>query len=141
MSNSSSTELLRLHSRLNRLLREFTGMPFGLLGAAHETWSPAINAYWARDRIILCVDLAGVESSSIKLCVEPQCLVLRGRRELPEPKPGGRPVEQILAMEINHGAFSREIPLPEAVNPKRVTRSRRNGLLWITLPLAAGRRR
>jgi HSP20 family protein len=134
MSDVVRTELLRLHNRLNRLLGEFCGMPFAMMGGG-ETWAPAINAYRACDRIILCVDLAGVDREAVDVHVEPECVSLRGRRELPEPKIGGRAVEQILTMEINHGEFERVVKLPEAVDPNRATSTRRNGLLWIVLPL------
>ena len=41
----------------------------------------------------------------------------------------------VLAMEIDHGAFEREIELPLSVERERVTAEQRNGILWIHLPL------
>jgi HSP20 family molecular chaperone IbpA len=37
-------------------------------------------------------------------------------------------------MEIDHGAFCREVELPHDVQPERVTANYRDGLLWIELP-------
>ncbi|HEU5072082.1 MAG TPA: Hsp20/alpha crystallin family protein [Verrucomicrobiae bacterium] len=135
MEDPTSIELRRLQKRLNRFLQEFTGTPLVAL-AAQDVWTPAINAYWAGDRILICVDLAGVDKTAIDLNVESQRLVLRGRRELPEPRGGGRTVERVLALEINHGPFGRVVTLPDAVDPARTTAELRNGLLWVVLPLA-----
>ena len=38
-------------------------------------------------------------------------------------------------MEIDHGAFEREINLPRNVDRKSVHAEQRNGMLWIHLPL------
>jgi HSP20 family protein len=135
MEDSASMEMRRLQKRLNRLLQEFTGTPLVAL-AAQDVWTPAINAYRARDRITVCVDLAGVDKTAIDLNIESQRLVLRGSRELPEPQGAGTAVEQVLALEINHGPFGRVVNLPEAVDPARTTAELRDGLLWVVLPLA-----
>jgi HSP20 family molecular chaperone IbpA len=37
-------------------------------------------------------------------------------------------------MEIDHGAFCREVELPDDVHRDRIVASHRNGLLWIELP-------
>ena len=37
-------------------------------------------------------------------------------------------------MEIDHGAFCREVELPEDVDRKRIAANSRNGMLWIELP-------
>jgi HSP20 family molecular chaperone IbpA len=39
-------------------------------------------------------------------------------------------------MEIDQGAFEREIVLPVEVEPEQVRAEQREGLLWIWLPLA-----
>jgi len=50
--------------------------------------------------------------SLIDLTVEPRRLVIRGRRELPEPTGDEGCAEQLLAMEIDYGPFEREITFP-----------------------------
>src|SRR6516162_2993791 len=116
MADLTSIELRRLERRLNRLLHEFSGVPFASFDV-QGAWTPAVNAYCVADRIMICVDLAGVDRKAIDLTVEPQRVVLRGQRALPEPTRGDCPVEQVLAMEINSGPFERVLTLPEAVNP------------------------
>ncbi len=37
-------------------------------------------------------------------------------------------------MEIDHGAFSREVELPLDVNRENIAANYRNGMLWIEIP-------
>lgn len=103
-----------------------------------EAWHPAINAYRCRDSIVICVDLAGVGRPQIDLLVEPRRVVIRGQRQPPEPDDALGPTMQVLALEIDHGPFEREIALPLEVEPGEVQAEQRNGLLWIYLPLSSG---
>ena len=138
MEERTDLELRRLHNKLNELLQEFGGMRFTRF-ARHNVWAPAINAYWERDRIAICVELAGVEKKSIRLGVSPREVRLSGRRALPEPKSADQLVEEILTLEINHGPFERVMTLPVEVDPERVEAEYHNGLIWIYLPLALTR--
>ncbi len=99
-------------------------------------WTPAVNIYRSSQGLELCVDLAGVDRRTIDLTIEPGRLTIRGYRAAPEPYPGQEvKTLQILAMEIDHGAFSREIALPDDVDTPHVTSEYRDGLLWVRLPL------
>lgn len=81
------------------------------------------------------VDLAGVPRESVELLVQPDRLVIRGRR--PAPEPDGEAADQchLLALEIDHGAFERTLELPQAVNPDDVATEYRDGLFRIALGL------
>ncbi len=52
-----------------------------------------------------------MDSSDIHLEIGPGLLTIRGRRELPEPQDENHPM-QVLAMEIDHGSFERQIKCP-----------------------------
>lgn len=94
-----------------------------------------MNAYRCEKCIRVCFDLAGVEKERIDIHVEPGRLVVSGVRKAPEPESGEPCPRQILAMEIDHGKFWRELRLPAEVVRDEVTAEHRNGLLWINLPL------
>jgi HSP20 family protein len=109
-----------------------------------ETWTPNANLYETETSYLVCVDLAGVEKSKIDLEVEGQKLTLRGTRAMPtfggespgetaEADSGGRRM-RIHLMEIDHGAFCREIDLPADVARERIAATHDNGLLWIEIP-------
>lgn len=116
------------------------GLAYELSSARYaqpEGWRPAMNAYRCEACIQVCFELAGVANADIELRVEPRRLFLRGRRRTPEPASSeGRP-QQIVAMEIDHGLFARELNLPAEVIPSQVTAEQREGLLWVRLPLQA----
>ena len=106
-------------------------------GKLPDAPKPAINAYLCARCIRICVDLAGVKESEIDLRIQPGLLTVRGARELPEPDCTNDSSMQVLAMEIDHGRFEREIKLPLSVEEEQVTAEQRNGILWINLPLRA----
>lgn len=100
-------------------------------------WQPAINAFRCGERFVICVELAGVDRSSIEVRAETRRLVIRGTRAIPEPGCNDAPAVQVLALEIDHGPFERVVELPADVEPKSVSAEHGNGLLWIRLPLRA----
>ena len=103
-------------------------------GLHAEDWTPAVNVFGCGKQIVVCVELAGVKKESIHIEAEPRRLLLRGYREAPEPDNCDGPLMKVLALEIDHGRFQREIALPVNVDPGSVKAEHRNGLLWIHLP-------
>ncbi|MDB6123670.1 MAG: heat shock protein Hsp20 [Pedosphaera sp.] len=134
MGNIRSIRLRELQGRLGAVAYELTKVQFSEFTLV-ESWRPLVNAYRCRESLRICVDLAGVDKSAIDLQVEPGRLLIRGNRELPEPKDEGCQPLQILALEIDHGFFEREVSFPFDVETERVTAEQKNGLLWIYLPL------
>lgn len=102
--------------------------------APHAPWQPPMNAYLCDKSIRVCFDLAGVDKQHIDIQIEPGRLVVRGVRKAQEP--AEHYPQQILAMEIDHGPFRRELRLPAQVLRDEVTAEHHNGLLWINLPLS-----
>ena len=131
MGEIGSIHLRRLHGQLGELVYELAQFRLSSFSQP-RTWSPAINAYLCSQQIAICVDLAGVDRSTLDVKVRGGRLHIRGRRE--PPSPDQKPL-QVLAMEIDYGPFEREINLPSEVEADRVTAEQRNGLLWVYLPL------
>jgi HSP20 family protein len=102
-----------------------------------ETWNPAVNLYESDTHYIACIDLAGVDKEKIDLTVHDSRLKLKGERHVPTP-PGNDAEStkklKLHLMEIDHGAFVREVELPHDVNPDAITATYVNGLLWVELP-------
>jgi HSP20 family protein len=123
-----------------------------------ETWTPSVNLYETAESYLVCVDLAGVEKEKIEIDLVEQVLKLRGTRAVPTNEEAGVHAHgggehgseshageghgttaehrrvRIHLMEIDHGAFCREVELPEDVDRERISASYRNGMLWIELP-------
>lgn len=132
MSDKPNFRLSQLHGRLGDLVYQYTKVQFSH-SHAPEIWAPAINAYRCETGFTICVDLAGVPKDTIQLEIEHRKVRLQGVRETPEPKDKDQ-AQQILAMEIDTGAFAREITLPADVDPQCVRAEYKDGLLWIHLP-------
>lgn len=105
-----------------------------------ETWTPNVNLYETAGSYLVCVDLAGVDKEKIDVEVVDQRLKLRGARAVPtndsiQPSDPHHKV-RIHLMEIDHGAFTREVEIPADANRTRITATYRNGLLWVEIPKA-----
>jgi len=104
-----------------------------------ETWTPNVNLYETASHYLVCVDLAGVDKEKIDVEVTEGRLKLRGTRQMPSYGPGGATPDphekvRIHLMEIDHGAFCREVELPQDANRQRIAASYRNGMLWVEIP-------
>jgi HSP20 family protein len=98
-----------------------------------------VNLYESDTAYLVCVDLAGVEKDKLDVVVADHRLKLRGARAVPVhpdgPSAEGGPRRmRVHLMEIDHGAFVREVDLPLDVDQTRISASYRDGLLWIELP-------
>lgn len=133
MFDKPNPRLKQLHGRLGDIIYQVTRTQFSY-PPGPGAWSPPINAYRCERGFAICVDLAGVPKESIHLEVEKRKLRLQGRREVPEPKGEGEEAIQILAMEIDSGAFGREITLPADVDPNCIRAEYKEGYLWIYIP-------
>lgn len=133
MSDFVQWQLEQVERRLRVLVGEFARLQATQFRAT-PCWSPAINAYRCADRLVVCVDLAGVSPQELSVRAEPRRLRIRGHRSPPGPPRSGEPV-QVLALEIDAGPFERDLHLPEEIDPERTTAEQRDGWLWIQLPL------
>jgi HSP20 family protein len=133
MDSTHTIRLRWLHGTLADATHQLASLRFSRSGP--HAWRPAINAYRCEQCIRICVDLAGVDRSDIELTIDEQRLSIRGVREVPEPSGKEKRAMQMIAMEIDYGAFEREVQLPEDIDIKHVRAEQKNGLLWIFLPL------
>jgi len=102
----------------------------------NENWTPNVNLYETHNSYLVCVDLAGVDKEKIDVEVIDQRLKLRGARAVPTfdpPEPASEKI-RVHLMEIDHGAFTREVEIPADANRQMISATYRNGLLWIELP-------
>ena len=125
-------KMKQVRGMLGDLVYQFSKVQFAQ-GASPDKWAPSINVYRCPLGFVICVDLAGVDKEKIHLEVEPQRIRFEGVRETPEPKGKEEPL-QVITMEIDSGAFEREITLPARIEAEAVRAEYKDGLLWIYLP-------
>jgi HSP20 family protein len=110
-----------------------------------ETWTPSVNLYETDGAYLVCVDVAGVDKQKIDVEVLDNQLTLKGQREVPMLTPlpdlhraddssGTARRFRVHLMEIDHGAFCRQVELPEDVAREQITAQYLNGMLWIEIP-------
>jgi HSP20 family protein len=104
---------------------------------SNECWTPNVNLYETSVAYVVCVDLAGVDKEKIDVEVVDRHLRLRGSRLVPSIQEGESETHErirVHLMEIDHGAFTRDVEIPADANRQSITATYRNGLLWIEIP-------
>jgi HSP20 family protein len=113
----------------------------GLLGASPENrslggWSsgvyPPINVFRKEDAALLRAEIPGVKPEDLSITVEGQQLTLSGERRPPDTANMA-----CYRRERPWGKFSRSIRLPDDLDTERVEAQFRNGVLTLTVPVAA----
>lgn len=104
-------------------------------------WRPAVNLYEGRTGYLVGVELAGMQPEEIDVrCITPTRVSITGRRSHPRRACKSSEPLSMHMLEIEEGAFHRELDLPTAVDTAAVSASYEDGLLWIALPKAGGPR-
>jgi HSP20 family protein len=122
--------VLRLQDQLASLLgasterRSFWGPPSGVF--------PPINIFRTQDALVIRAELPDVRPEDVLLTIEGRQLTISGERRPPE---GGRTGYH--RRERPWGQFSRTVHLPDDLDLERVEAKSRNGVLIVTVGVAA----
>jgi HSP20 family protein len=96
-----------------------------------NTFRPPADMMLENDRIVILVELAGIQRDSIHLGLGENELVLYGERE----EPRKLDIESYVDMELNFGPFERRFRLPAGADTEHVDANYSDGFLTITMPL------
>ncbi|MFN8644664.1 MAG: Hsp20/alpha crystallin family protein [Candidatus Binatia bacterium] len=111
----------------------FTAVPrYGL----QQSWRPAVDAFRARDGIIVIAELPGVEHDDVQVSVDGDRLRIAGSRRPPQLADADPQ-----RLEIDYGPFERLVALPPDSDGERITADLRHGLLTVRIPRRASARR
>jgi HSP20 family protein len=99
-------------------------------------WSPPIDVFELRDRLVVVAEVPGLPAESLKVTVLERTLVLSGERRARRAGAGA----SFLCVERPHGRFERKIPLDLPVDVARARASLSGGLLTVNLPRLRERR-
>jgi len=95
------------------------------------TWAMlAGEVFEDKNRIVVRLEVPGMEAKDFDLRVQDKLLVVRGEKSISRETGEGR----YQLRECAYGSFHRAISLPAAVRSDRVEASYRNGVLRIELP-------
>jgi HSP20 family protein len=113
--------------------REIDQIADHLLGRSGRLGTIApIDAYRHGDALVVQVDVPGVDPSTLDVQVERDVLTITGRRTF-EPEEGS----EVLVAERPHGTFRRQLFLGEGLDLERVEARCVDGVLTLTVPVAA----
>jgi HSP20 family protein len=90
----------------------------------------AMDAYRDGDRLIIKLDLPGVDPNSIELTVEKNVLTVTAERE-PAPSDG----QEYIVSERRQGKFTRQVFLGDSLDAEHVKASYDQGVLTLTVPV------
>lgn len=96
-------------------------------------WTPAVETAQRDDSFIVCAELPGVKSDQLRVEIKHDRLTIEGDRH---PEPRHAPQEQRRS-ERCYGHFYRVIALPPGAQPEDASAAMHDGVLEITVPLAA----
>ncbi len=145
MTRKTRTLRLRLiEGQIGEVAYQLTKVHFARFQESGPQWRPQVNVFQCASCFRVCVELAGVGDEKIEVEIGPDRLRISGHRDAPEPlqqpesalSTNRKPV-RVIAMEIDHGPFEREVEIPAGYDHRRVTTEWENGLLWIYMPRLA----
>jgi HSP20 family protein len=120
-------ELDRLQSEMGRLFN-LVNLPDGQ-GLFDGESSPAIDVVETQDEFIVFADLPGVEEKDIELSIASNVLSLSGEKA----KKVDGDKRRFFREESWTGVFRRTIPLPNAVDPEKVSAELKDGVLSVKI--------
>jgi HSP20 family protein len=96
-------------------------------------WTPELEVFERDHGLIVRMDLPGLTKEDVTIDVVEGALAISGERkhETKEERPGW------YSSERTYGRFYRAIPLPEGVNAPEIKATFTNGVLEVTIPVAA----
>jgi HSP20 family protein len=126
-----SDDLDRLKKEIQELFSDLWHVP--RFAGRRQHFRPHVDSYWTSEppALHVLVELPGVEPDDIQLLVTETGLLIRGHRR--RPRVPGQVYEQ---MELDYGAFERQIPLRQPVNTAAAQATLERGVLSVVLPLA-----
>ncbi len=133
MEPSSLATMGDFRNEMNRLLEGFLNRP--LTGPSWfeagepGQWMPAIDLSESGAEIHVRAELPGIDPKDVDVSVSEDRLVISGEKKSATEKTA----DGWKHRESHYGSFSRAIPLPEAVDPAKVTARYDKGVLTVEL--------
>ncbi len=122
-------ELGTLRKEMDRLREPFSAVaPFAGLGS--EEWLPSADISETKDKLLIKLDLPGLETKDVNVSVSGDILTIKGEKRKEEEEKD----ENYYHCERYCGSFQRSFRLPANIQSDKVEASFDKGVLKITLP-------
>ena len=121
-------------SRLQEEVQRLFGSPFSEFGPQFSNaWAPALDVYEDKENLVVSLEAPGTKRESFEIGLHDGVLSVAGERRFDERKPKATDYRA----ERFEGRFQRSVTLPKAVQADKVSAAYKDGVLTITLPIAA----
>jgi HSP20 family protein len=102
-----------------------------LTGRETTVFMPSTDVFRSNGNLIVKADLPGLRKEDVEVKVEGGFLVVEGeRKEEKEEKE-----KEYYRSERSYGSFYRRVPLPEDIDPGKISAKVHDGVLEVTVPL------
>jgi HSP20 family protein len=119
-------EVISMQNRLNSLFRDLNDGENPLTTAA---FVPAVDVYEDAQKVVLKLEVPGIEEKDLDVRVENNTLTVKGERKFDKEEKE----ENFHRIERSYGSFFRTFTLPNTVNTENVQASYNAGVLKIEL--------
>jgi HSP20 family protein len=131
---TAETQLARLDHDLEDIFDHFMRDDWAEPKPDSRKPCPAIEAFVDSGRLVIRIDLPGVDPKDVAIRVEGDVLTITGSRAAETEVPR----KNFMHREIRYGAFARAISIPKGVKEEDISAAWRNGVLELIVPLAQG---
>lgn len=127
-------ELRAMQRRMNDLFESALARTNFDAADSLDAWTPVADVFECDGRLVVALEIPGVDRSAIDVRIDGDELVVAGDRGMEREHHG----ERYHRVERSYGSFERRFRLPSHVDRGSVRATFRNGLLSVTLPVKGG---
>lgn len=121
-------------SRLQQEIQRLFDAPLSEFGTQFfNVWAPALDVYEDKDNLVVTLEVPGMKKEDFTIALHEGVLSIAGERRLEAV--GEKTAEY--RNERFEGRFQRSVNLPKAVAADQVRAAYKDGILTVTLPVAA----
>lgn len=113
----------------NRLFEPFFRFPVFDDAMKATAWNPAVDVAEESDRILVKVEVPGVDEKDLRISFEDGLLTVSGERRFER-----KDERNYHRIERAYGSFTRTFSLPRSVKADEIVANYRNGILEIEIP-------
>ena len=119
-------EVAALQNRVNALFRDFSE---GESAMTTASFIPAVDIYEDEKKVVLKLEVPGIEEKDLDVSVENHTLTVKGERKFEKEEKE----ENFHRIERRYGSFSRSFTLPSTVDTEHIQANYQAGVLKLEL--------
>ena len=93
------------------------------------TWAPAVDVAEEKDKLLVKIEVPGIEEKDLKIHFEDGILTVTGERQFER-----KDERNYHRIERAYGTFTRTFSLPRSIDANQITAAYRSGILEIEIP-------